>query len=217
MNTFKKLAYTKTGALLAAGIVLSTGFAAAQTVTFTRELQLGSRGGDVSQLQALLATDANVYPQGLVTGYFGGLSKAAVENFQAGYGIPVVGRVGPMTLARLNGLAANGFDRIDSMAPMISSPMATVSQNNAVITWNTSELTRAKVYYADGSIYVTEAAGQMAAPGVSGTLVQDNNLSMTHSISIPNLGSGRIYQFVIVATDAQGNVSMTMPGTFTTQ
>lgn len=217
MNTLKKFAYSKTGVLLAAGIVLSTGFAAAQTVTFTRELQVGSRGADVSQLQTLLATDASIYPQGLVTGYFGGLSKAAVENFQAGYGIPVVGRVGPMTLNRLNSLAANGFSRIDTIAPAISSPMATVSQNNAVITWNTSELTRAKVYYEGGSIYLTEAVGQMAQPGVSGTLAEASALAMTHSVTLPNLGSGRIYQYVIVATDAQGNVSMTMPGTFATQ
>lgn len=217
MNILRKFAPTKTGALLAAGIVLSGGFAAAQTTTFSRQLELGSRGADVSRLQALLATDPSVYPQGLVTGYFGGLSKAAIEQFQAGYGIPVVGRVGPMTLARLNGLAASGFDRIDTMAPIISSPMATVSQNNVTVTWNTSELTRAKVHYAEGSLSMTEAAGQMAEPGVSGTVVQDNALSMTHSVRIPNLGSGRLYQYVIVAADAQGNVSMTMPATFTTQ
>lgn len=217
MNTLKKFAYSKTGVLLAAGIVLSTSFAAAQTATFSRDLQVGSRGADVSQLQALLATDVNIYPQGLVTGYFGSMSKAAVEQFQAAYGLPVVGRVGPMTQSKLNSLAANGFSRIDTMAPVISSPMATVSQNNAVITWNTSELTRAKVYYEGGSIYLTEAVGAMAQPGISGTLAQGSALAMTHSVSIPNLTSGRAYQYVIVATDAQGNVSMTMPGTFTTQ
>lgn len=202
--------------LLIAGIVLSTGFAAAQTAGFTRDLDLGSRGADVSRLQTLLATDSNVYPQGLVTGYFGNLSKAAVEQFQAGYGIPVVGRVGPMTRARLNTVALS-FTGVDTISPVISSPMATVSQNNAVITWNTNELTRSKVYYEGGSIYLTEAVGQMMEPGISGTLAQDSALAMTHSVTLPNLGSGRIHQFVIVATDAQGNVSMTMPGTFTTQ
>ncbi len=217
MTIFNKYLPTKTGALLIAGVVLSTGFAAAQTATFSRQLDLGSRGADVSRLQTLLSTDASVYPQGLVTGYFGNLSKAAVEQFQAGYGISVVGRVGPATLARLNGLAASGFDRIDTMAPIISGQNAAVSQNNATITWNTSELTRSKVYYDSANIYMTEAAGQMAEPGVSGTAVQDNALSMTHSVSIPNLGSGRIYQYVIVSVDAQGNASMTKPATFTTQ
>ena len=146
----------------------------------------------------MLATDSNVYPQGLVTGYFGSLSKAAVENFQAGYGIPVVGRVGPMTRARLNTIALS-FTGVDTISPVISSPMATVSQNNAVVTWNTNELTRAKVYYEGGSIYLTEAVSQMAQPGISGTLAEVSALAMTHSITLPNLGSGRIYQFVIVA------------------
>ena len=63
----------KTSALLIVGLALSTGFAGAQTAGFTRDLDLGSRGADVSRLQTLLATDTNVYPQALVTGYFGGL------------------------------------------------------------------------------------------------------------------------------------------------
>lgn len=216
MKTITKFVATKTSALLVAGIVLSTGFAAAQTAGFTRQLDLGSRGADVSRLQTLLATDARVYPQGLVTGYFGNLSKAAVMQFQAGYGIPVVGRVGPMTLARLNAVALS-FTGVDTTAPVISTPNAAVSQNNATITWSTNELTRAKVYYDAANIYMTEAAGQMTEPSISGSLAQNAALNMNHSITLPNLQSGRLYQYVIVAADAQGNVSMTMPATFTTQ
>ncbi len=206
----------KTSALLIVGLALSTGFAGAQTAGFTRDLDLGSRGADVSRLQTLLATDTNVYPQALVTGYFGGLSKAAVEQFQAGYGIPVVGRVGPMTRARLNTVALS-FTGVDSHAPAISSVNISVSQNNATIAWNTNELTRSKVYYDSNAIYMTEAAGQMMEPGVSGSVAQDTTLNMSHSMTIPNLQSGRLYQYVIVSVDAQGNASMTMPATFTTQ
>lgn len=206
----------KTLSLFIAGIVLSTGFAGAQTIGFSRQLDLGSRGADVSRLQTLLATDANVYPEGLVTGYFGMLSKAAIEQFQAGYGIPVVGRVGPMTIARLNTVALS-FTRVDTTAPVVSTPNASVSQNSATVTWNTSELTRSKVYYDSTSIYMTEAAGQMMEPGVSGSLAQDTTLNMNHFITLPNLQSGRLYQYVIVAIDAQGNNSVTMPATFTTQ
>ncbi len=216
MNIINKYAATKTSALLMAGIVLSTGFAGAQTAGFSRDLDLGSRGADVSRLQTLLSTDGNVYPEGIVTGYFGNLSKAAVERFQAGYGIPVVGRVGPMTRGRLNSVALS-FTGVDTVAPVISTPNASVSQNNATVSWNTNELTRSKVYYDSANIYMTEAAGQMTEPGVSGAVAQDTALNMNHSIILPNLQSGRLYQYVIVSVDAQGNASMTKPATFTTQ
>ena len=39
--------------------------------TFNRELSFGMSGSDVSVLQTYLAHDASIYPQGLVTGYFG--------------------------------------------------------------------------------------------------------------------------------------------------
>ncbi|MBI4121532.1 MAG: peptidoglycan-binding protein [Candidatus Ryanbacteria bacterium] len=70
----------------------------------TRELQMGDEGDDVTQLQLFLAQDTEVYPEGKVTGYFGALTKAAVKRFQAKYGIAQVGRVGPLTLAKLNEL-----------------------------------------------------------------------------------------------------------------
>jgi len=70
----------------------------------TRELQLGDEGDDVLQLQAYLAGDPELYPEGKLTGYFGPLTRAAVKRFQAKYGIAQVGRVGPVTLAKLNEL-----------------------------------------------------------------------------------------------------------------
>ena len=55
--------------------------------TLYRQLQVGSRGADVSSLQTFLAEDPSVYPQGLVTGYFGFLTKSAVSNFQSNNGM----------------------------------------------------------------------------------------------------------------------------------
>jgi len=64
----------------------------ANAATLTRQLELGMRGDDVSSLQTFLAQDVTIYPQGLVTGYFGSLTKSAVSNFQARNGISTVGR-----------------------------------------------------------------------------------------------------------------------------
>jgi len=39
-------------------------------------------GGDVSKLQQLLAQDSTVYPEGIVSGYFGPATERAVQRFQ---------------------------------------------------------------------------------------------------------------------------------------
>jgi peptidoglycan hydrolase-like protein with peptidoglycan-binding domain len=42
-----------------------------------------------------------VYPEGIITGWFGQLTKKAVEKFQNKYGLDPVGIVGPQTRAKL--------------------------------------------------------------------------------------------------------------------
>jgi hypothetical protein len=76
---------------------------------FTRQLAVGMRGEDVAMLQVCLATlqdsQGYLFPlwQGQEpTGYYGGLTRAAVKRFQAMYGIEQTGNVGPQTLQKLN-------------------------------------------------------------------------------------------------------------------
>ena len=86
------------------------------SATVTSQLDLGDRGSEVTEVQTYLAKDATIYPEGLVTGYFGQLTKAAVERFQTRQGIvsegtPATtgyGRVGPQTMARINSLLGSG-------------------------------------------------------------------------------------------------------------
>ena len=63
------------------------------------QMQIGVRGEHVKSLQAFFAADASIYPEGLITGYFGSLTRAAVMKYQAKHGISTVGRVGPQTLS----------------------------------------------------------------------------------------------------------------------
>ena len=81
-----------------------------EILSLTRQLEEGVRGEDVKILQQMLSTDPEIYPEGLVTGYFGPLTKAAVKRFQERAGIDQVGRVGPQTLARINEIFEEGVE-----------------------------------------------------------------------------------------------------------
>lgn len=79
---------------------------------FSKNLTIGSRGVDVTNLQKVLnmSADTTVASTGAgspgnESAYFGGLTKAAVMKFQSKYGIsPVAGYVGAITRAKLNSM-----------------------------------------------------------------------------------------------------------------
>lgn len=79
---------------------------------FMGSLSLGMKGNDVVQLQLFLAQDKALYPEGVVSGYFGQLTQRAVERFQVKYNIAKAGDagygfIGLKTRAKLNELLGN--------------------------------------------------------------------------------------------------------------
>lgn len=66
----------------------------------TRSLSFGSSGDDVRKLQEFLAKDKEIYPEGLLTGFFGPRTEQAVKKWQEKHGIEGVGTVGPKTIAK---------------------------------------------------------------------------------------------------------------------
>jgi len=86
--------------------------AAPQTVTtpkITMGWSLGKTGEEVKTIQAILARDAAIYPEGIINGYFGPATQAAVQKFQVKYGIAKngdagYGNVGPATRAKMNAM-----------------------------------------------------------------------------------------------------------------
>ena len=76
---------------------------------FQSNLRVGSRGNEVEALQRYLAQDSKLYPEGLITGYYGRATKAAVGRLQEKHQLgtpatPGYGGVGPKTRALLNSL-----------------------------------------------------------------------------------------------------------------
>lgn len=71
------------------------------TVISAVVLKKGMSGSEVSKLQTILAKDSAIYPEGLVTGYFGPATEKAVKLFQKKNSLEQVGYVGPQTRAFL--------------------------------------------------------------------------------------------------------------------
>jgi len=80
---------------------------------FTKSLQKGIKDEDVERLQEFLAQYPDIYPEGLITGYFGPLTEKAVTKFQEKHAEDVLkpyglnkgtGFVGEKTMAKINKL-----------------------------------------------------------------------------------------------------------------
>lgn len=62
---------------------------------FGRDLEFGDEGDDVRELQRNLSSDPNIFPPGLITGFFGERTQEALKKFQEKFGI--VGASGTTT------------------------------------------------------------------------------------------------------------------------
>ena len=78
---------------------------------------------DVKRLQTLLATDSALYPEGITSGYFGSLTKAAVGRFQMKYDLVTsasdsgYGYVGPKTRAKLQEVYGGSASAPSTLSP----------------------------------------------------------------------------------------------------
>jgi peptidoglycan hydrolase-like protein with peptidoglycan-binding domain len=78
------------------------------TLQLLKQLRVGMSGDDVRTLQEFLATDLDIYPEGLISGYFGPMTERAVKKLQKGMCLDQVGNVGPKTMWRINELLTEG-------------------------------------------------------------------------------------------------------------
>jgi len=212
--------------LIAALFILFASIQDASAAALTRSLDVGSTGADVTSLQSFLALDASIYPEKLVTGYFGSLTQSAVQRFQTVQGIvssgsPLTtgyGRVGPTTRTRINTLMGGETSASWDTVPILSAPAVQTTGTSATITWFTNEATKGQVYLDTSSIRSDEATGPGQMPYISGTLYLDSNgaLMTNHSVMIQNLQPNTDYNFVVRAIDSGNNISITLSRSFRT-
>lgn len=202
--------------------ILTLGFTseALAYIPISSQLDFGQTSANVANLQDFFKDNSSIYPEGLVTGYFGGLTRNAVVRFQATYGLAQVGRVGPMTQEKINSLiSTGGWTASDMSGPAISSVSKLTSNTSATFSWNTNELATAKIFYSTSPVTMNE--GDLNSLGFGSTsgeiAVNDNTARNSQQVIVSGLRPNTQYYYVIVSTDLKGNVSVWNPNmTFVT-
>jgi peptidoglycan hydrolase-like protein with peptidoglycan-binding domain len=178
------------------------------------QLDFGETNADVTNLQTFFKDNPAIYPEGIVSGYFGSLTRSSVQRFQAQYGLDQVGRVGPMTQSKINSLiASGGWTVSDISGPSISSVSKSVSNTSVTFGWNTDELASAKVFYNTSPVSMSE--GDITSSGFGSTngwtSANDSIARTSQQVTVSGLHPNTQYYYVIVATDVKGNVSVWNP------
>lgn len=193
------------GLVVGIALVLGLGAGSAVASTLYATLSVGSTGEQVTSLQTSLAANPSIYPEGIVSGYFGALTRAAVVRYQAAHGISQTGTVGPITRASINGSTGTVFTG-DENAPLIGADSVSVGSNSATISWNTSEPATARVYYSTTWPFVYSISLQAS----------DSSFGAGHNVVLSGLASHGTYYYAKESVDSSGNIMWTTAKTFTT-
>jgi peptidoglycan hydrolase-like protein with peptidoglycan-binding domain len=87
------------------------------TLKLLNQLKPGMTSDEVKTLQEIMATDSDVYPEGIISGHYGKLTEKAVKKFQKKLCLDQVGNVGPKTLSKINELLTEGAGSSGKVPP----------------------------------------------------------------------------------------------------
>jgi len=129
----------------------------------TRSLSRGISGNDVLRLQTFLARDPFIYPEAVLSGYFGPLTERAVQRWQVKFGVissgPGYGIAGPRTAAAIAVQCAGGSVGLPevtvggfiSVSPIQGAAPLTVNVTATVNTPNSCAAATYTLDYGDGT------------------------------------------------------------------
>ncbi len=86
------------------------------------QLREGMSGEEVQKLQELLATDPDIYPEQLTTGYFGNLTRQALSRLQSRHGLHQSGELDKETRELINQYFAERTGRDDAPEGLLRAP-----------------------------------------------------------------------------------------------
>ena len=120
-----------------------------------RALSVGVSGADVTALQTFLAADATVYPEGLITSYFGPATERAVQRWQAKNGVVSsgtaattgYGMVGPGTRAAIARVCST-----TTPPPITTPPPPTVTLKSCNFGSTTMKSGETRTLYLTGTV-----------------------------------------------------------------
>ncbi len=81
-----------------------------EEVKITKELYRGVSSDEVKKVQKFLKQFSEIYPEGLVTGYYGPLTEKAVKKFQEREGLAATGKIDETTRKNINEYLVEGVE-----------------------------------------------------------------------------------------------------------
>jgi hypothetical protein len=166
--------------------------------------------GDVSRLQKFLAQDSSIYPEGIITGYFGPATLRAVQRWQASHGLASSGNpdttgygyVGPKTRSAMASGCGSGQISTTQTTPLPTPTTETVYQCPDGTT----------VFGGDESScsVTTTTTSNYGAPVVSGikgpaSLAAGQTGTWTVVASVPNQQGAQLSYSVVWGDEASGS------------
>jgi len=208
-------------------------------VSVTSLLRQGHTGQQVSVLQAILASDADIYPEGAITGYFGPATVRALKRFQAKNNLDQVGFVGPRTHTVLRAtlvLRPLGFSAVTKTICSLSSDMTNFAQGwlrkndginpivkpcQGVLDIQNPLILQATVRMSGTIAHISWTTNELTNSQVNygttpelGNTIRDGQLTTRHMVDIPGLSAETLYYFAVSSSDASGNGATTALMTF---
>ncbi len=83
-----------------------------EEIKITKELYKGVSGNEVKEVQKFLKQFSEIYPEGLITGYYGSLTEKAVKKFQEREGLSATGKIDEITRKNINEYLAEGEKKV---------------------------------------------------------------------------------------------------------
>ena len=185
----------------------------------SRPLKLGLSGNDVSSLQQYLAQDRSIYPEQGVTGYYGALTQAAVQRWQARFSVVSSGTpdttgygvVGPRTALAIKTQCAPGLN-LTGAPPVVSGFIQVTPASGAAPLNSTITATVNTTGSCTGTSYTLDFGDGASTQQVISTAGSCSQITKTFSHAYQSVG---VYTVTLSAGSHKTTATITVSGSGT--